>query len=151
MNSVTENIFLPLPLPPSVCSTLLSSLDNFSLLCSRELISSHPANLETVLRGVVNNELGQLRSPSNMALLSMMLHSWPEEAPKVGGRSGGREKDERERLRRLCIEMQFLCIYTYSTNTVVKWYHCLYFSLHFSFWGLYSKSFWFERKTICEP
>ena len=49
----------------------------------RELISSHPANLETVLRGVVNNELGQLRSPSNIALLAMMMHCWPEEAPKV--------------------------------------------------------------------
>lgn len=49
----------------------------------RELISSHPSNLETVLRGVVNNELGQLRSPSNIALLAMMMHSWPDEAPKV--------------------------------------------------------------------
>ena len=49
----------------------------------RELISSHPSNLETVLRGVVKNELGQLRSPSNMALLAMMMHSWPDDAPKV--------------------------------------------------------------------
>ena len=49
----------------------------------RELISSHPGNLETVLRGVVNNELGQLRSPSNIALLAMMLHHWPDDAPKV--------------------------------------------------------------------
>ena len=53
------------------------------VLCSRELISSHPDNLETVLRGVVNNELGQLRSPSNIALLGMMLHAWPDEAAKV--------------------------------------------------------------------
>ena len=53
----------------------------FSVL--RELISSHPANLETVLRGVVNNELGQLRSPSNIALLGMMIHSWPDDAAKV--------------------------------------------------------------------
>ena len=53
--------------------------------CCRELISSHPNNLETVLRGVVNNELGQLRSPSNIALLAMMMHSWPDEAPKLLG------------------------------------------------------------------
>ena len=32
---------------------------------------------------MVNNELGQLRSPSNIALLAMMLHHWPDEAPKV--------------------------------------------------------------------
>ena len=54
-----------------------------SLSPHRELISSHPSNLETVLRGVVKNELGQLRSPSNMALLAMMMHSWPDDAPKV--------------------------------------------------------------------
>ncbi len=49
----------------------------------RELIGSHPANFATVMRGVINNELGQYRSPSNMALLSMMVHSWPDEAAKV--------------------------------------------------------------------
>ena len=49
----------------------------------RELIGSHPGNLATVLKGVVNNELGQFRTPSNMALISMMIHSWPEEAAKV--------------------------------------------------------------------
>ena len=58
---------------------------NQFVACIRELISSHPGNLETVLRGVVNNELGQSRSPSNMALLAMMMHSWPEDAPKVLG------------------------------------------------------------------
>ncbi len=49
----------------------------------RELIGSHSGNLATVLKGVVNNELGQFRTPSNMALISMMIHSWPEEAAKV--------------------------------------------------------------------
>lgn len=49
----------------------------------RELIGSHPANLSTVLKGVVNNELGQFRSPSNMALIAMMLHTMPEETAKV--------------------------------------------------------------------
>ncbi len=46
-------------------------------------MGSHPGNLVTVLRGVVNNELGQFRTPTNMALISMMIHSWPEEAAKV--------------------------------------------------------------------
>lgn len=49
----------------------------------RDLIGSHPNNFGTVMRGVVTNELGQLRSPSNMALISMMIHSWPEESAKV--------------------------------------------------------------------
>ena len=44
---------------------------------------SHPANLGTVLNCVVNNELGQFRSHSNMALISMMLYTWPDEAAKV--------------------------------------------------------------------
>ena len=35
------------------------------------------------MRGVVTNELGQWRSPSNMALISMMIHSWPDESAKV--------------------------------------------------------------------
>ena len=52
----------------------------------RELIASHPANLETVLRGVVGNELGQLRSPSNMAIIAMTVHTWPDEAAKVTNR-----------------------------------------------------------------
>ena len=52
----------------------------------RELIASHPANLETVLRGVVGNELGQLRSPSNMAIIAMTVHTWPDEAAKVMNR-----------------------------------------------------------------
>ena len=51
--------------------------------CCRELIGSHPGNFATVMRGVVNNELGQWRSPSNMALISMMIHSWPEDSAKV--------------------------------------------------------------------
>ena len=46
---------------------------------------SHPANLGTVLNCVVNNELGQLRSHSNMALISMMLYTWPDETAKVRG------------------------------------------------------------------
>ena len=49
----------------------------------RELIGSHPSNFAIVMRGVVNNELGQWHSVSNMALISMMVHSWPEEAAKV--------------------------------------------------------------------
>lgn len=53
----------------------------------RELIGSHPGNLATVLKGVVSNELGQFRTPSNMALISMMVHSWPEETAKVHGLS----------------------------------------------------------------
>ena len=43
----------------------------------------HPANLGTVLNCVVNNELGQFRSHSNMALISMMLYTWPDETAKV--------------------------------------------------------------------
>ena len=52
-------------------------------LSFRELITSHPANLGTVLNCVVNNELGQFRSHSNMALISMMLYTWADEAAKV--------------------------------------------------------------------
>ena len=44
---------------------------------------SHPANLGTVLNCVVNNELGQFRSHSNMALISMMLYTWPDDTAKV--------------------------------------------------------------------
>lgn len=67
-------------------SHLPSSLDLLSSTHThppRELISSHPANLGTVLTCVVNNELGQCRSHSNMALISMMLYTWPDETAKV--------------------------------------------------------------------
>eukprot|EP00731_Ephydatia_muelleri_P029324 Em0020g968a len=53
--------------------------------CMKELISSHPDNLETALNSVVSNELGQQRGPNNMALLAMMVCSWSEETAKLLG------------------------------------------------------------------
>ena len=38
---------------------------------------------------MVSNELGQQRGPNNMALLAMMVYSWPEETAKVGSRAYG--------------------------------------------------------------
>ena len=66
-----------------VCYILTNTYLQYPPQSDRELVSSHPDNLSTVLKGVVNNELGQYRTPSNMALISMMMHSWPDEAAKV--------------------------------------------------------------------
>ena len=53
------------------------------ILISREMINCHQGNLEVALRTVVHNELGQNRSPTNMHLLAMLMHTRPEAAPKV--------------------------------------------------------------------
>ena len=53
------------------------------ILMSREMINCHQGNLEVALRTVVHNELGQNRSPTNMHLLAMLMHTRPEAAPKV--------------------------------------------------------------------
>ena len=47
------------------------------------MIGGHPGNLEVALRTVIHNELGQNRSPTNMHLLAMLMHTKPDTAPKV--------------------------------------------------------------------
>ena len=50
----------------------------------REFISSHPDNLETVMRKVVTNELGQsLRNPTNIQLITMMILCWADKSATV--------------------------------------------------------------------
>ena len=67
-----------------------------------------------MLNCVVNNELGQFRSHSNMALISMMLYTWADEAAKVRptltcpereGERGGRDD--------MVVYSLFVCIYMY--------------------------------------
>ncbi|XP_065899980.1 integrator complex subunit 1-like isoform X2 [Dysidea avara] len=60
-------------------------LVNHHFVCVREMIGCHPGNLEVALRTVVHNELGQNRSPTNMHLLAMLMHSRPDAAPKLLG------------------------------------------------------------------
>ena len=87
----------------------------------RELISSHPDNLGTVLRRVVANELTQqVRTGSNLLLLTMMIHSWPEESCEV---------------RRAC-QLKSAAI-THSFPLLSCWLECF-------------KIFWLGRKTTLE-
>ena len=50
----------------------------------REFILSHPDNIDTIVRRLITNELGQTnRSPANMQLLTMTFYEKPDKAANV--------------------------------------------------------------------
>ncbi|CAG2065445.1 unnamed protein product, partial [Timema podura] len=59
------------------------ALINLYLSCIRELISSHPDNLATLLKHTIYNELSNARNPNNMAMLSAMFQSAPDTAASL--------------------------------------------------------------------
>ncbi|KAK7791007.1 hypothetical protein R5R35_007901 [Gryllus longicercus] len=53
---------------------------NLYLSCFRELISTHPENLATLLKHTIYNELSTARNPNNMSMLAVMFQTKPEDA-----------------------------------------------------------------------
>ncbi len=112
-------------------------------LLYREFISSHPNNIDTIVKRLMINELGQTtRSSTNMQLLVMAIHEKPDKAATV------------RTCTCTCNEKMFFYMFLIHycsrpfkelTNNLILVYFC------YRYWRPCFKNLFHKRKITTEP